>query len=98
MHQRQKEGFAQAAATGNALLVRVKDNQPTLHATLAGLCATGCPFDSYKTVDRRRHGRQEHRHVEVFDTNGGHDIRRMLDSRLAIQTGNKVGYDYLGEE
>jgi predicted transposase YbfD/YdcC len=66
----QKDGFAQAAATGNALLVRVKDNQPTLHATLAGLCATGCPFDSHETVDRRRHGRQEHRRVEVFDTAG----------------------------
>jgi len=66
----QKEGFAQAAATGNALLVRVKDNQPTLHATLAGLCATGCPFDSHETVDRGRHGRQEHRRVEVFDTTG----------------------------
>ena len=64
----QKEGFAQAAATGNALLVRVKDNQPTLHATMAGLCAAGCPFDSHETVDRGRHGRQEHRHVEVFDT------------------------------
>jgi len=69
----QKHGFAQAAATGNALLVRVKDNQPTLHATLAGLCATGCPFGSYETVDRGRHGRhgrQEHRCVEVFDTAG----------------------------
>jgi len=66
----QKDAFAQAAATGNALLVRVKDNQPTLHATLAGLCATGCPFDSYETVDRGRHGRQEHRRVEVFDTAG----------------------------
>ncbi len=66
----QKDGFAQAAATGNALLVRVKGNQPTLHATLAGLCATGCPFDSYETVDRGRHGRQEHRRVEVFDTAG----------------------------
>ena len=66
----QGEGFAQAAATGNALLVRVKDNQPTLHATLAGLCATGCPFDSHETVDRGRHGRQEHRRVEVFDTAG----------------------------
>src|SRR4051812_25963658 len=32
----QKEGFAQTAETGNALLVRVKDNQPTLHAALAG--------------------------------------------------------------
>ncbi len=66
----QKDGFAQATATGNALLVRVKDNQPTLHASLAGLCAAGCPFDSHETVDRGRHGRQEHRRVEVFDTAG----------------------------
>ena len=66
----QKDGFAQAAATGNALLVRVKDNQPILHATLAGLCAAKRPFDSYETVDRGRHGRQEHRRVEVFDTTG----------------------------
>ena len=66
----QRDGFAQAAATGNALLARVKDNQPTLHATLARLCAEQRPFDSYETVDRGRHGRQEHRRVEVFDTAG----------------------------
>jgi predicted transposase YbfD/YdcC len=66
----QKDGFAQAAATGNALLVRVKDNQSTLHATLAGLCAEQHSYDSHETVDRRRHGRQEHRRVEVFDTAG----------------------------
>jgi predicted transposase YbfD/YdcC len=66
----QRETFAQAAATGNAMVVRVKDNQPTLHAALAGLCAAGRPFDSHETVDRRRHGRQEHRRVEVFDTKG----------------------------
>jgi len=52
----QKEGFAQAAATGNALLVHVKNNEPTLHASLAGLCATGCPFDSHGTVDHGRLG------------------------------------------
>src|SRR3954465_10162613 len=66
----QKDGFAQAAATSNALLVRIKENQPILHATLAGLCAEQRPFDSYETVDRGRHGRQEHRRVEVFDTTG----------------------------
>ena len=74
----QKDAFTQAAATGNALLVRVKclpptrsgDNQPTLHDRLAGLCAGQRPFDSFETVDRRRHGRQEHRLVEVFDTPG----------------------------
>jgi predicted transposase YbfD/YdcC len=66
----QKEAFTQAAATGNALLVRVKDNQPSLHDRLAGICASQQPFASYETVDRRRHGRQEHRLVEVFDTAG----------------------------
>src|SRR5919112_1782324 len=50
----QKEGFARAAETGNALLVRVKENQPTLHAALAGLCAEQRPFSSDETVDRRR--------------------------------------------
>jgi predicted transposase YbfD/YdcC len=66
----QREGFARAAETGNALLVRVKDNQPNLHAALAELCAEQRPFSSDETVDRRRHGRQEHRCVEVFDTAG----------------------------
>jgi predicted transposase YbfD/YdcC len=59
-----------AAETGNALLVRVKANQPNLHDALAGLCAEQRPFDRHETVDRHRHGRQEHRRVEVFDTTG----------------------------
>ena len=54
----------------NGLLVQVKQNQPILHETLARLCAEHRPFDSHETVDRRRHGRQEHRLVEVFDTAG----------------------------
>jgi predicted transposase YbfD/YdcC len=66
----QRDAFTQAAETGNALLVRVKDNQPTLHGRLAELCEKQQPFDSAETVDRRRHGRQEHRRVEVFDTAG----------------------------
>jgi predicted transposase YbfD/YdcC len=64
----QKDAFTRAAETGNALLVQVKRNQPTLYDRLAGLCAEHRPFDSHETVDRRRHGRQEHRLVEVFDT------------------------------
>src|SRR3954451_17324519 len=64
----QKDSFTRAAETDNGLLVQVKQNQPTLHETLAKLCAKQQPFDSYETVDRRRHGRQEHRLVEVFDT------------------------------
>src|SRR3954463_1463664 len=66
----QKDAFTRAAETGNGLLAQVKQNQPTLHETLARICAEHRPFDSQETVDRRRHGRQEHRLVEVFDTAG----------------------------
>jgi len=47
--------------------VRVKDNQPRLLESLAGLCAEREPSDRHETADRGRHGRQEHRRVEVFE-------------------------------
>ena len=46
--------------------MRVKDNQPRLLESLAGLCAERDPVDRHETADRGRHGRQEHRRVEVF--------------------------------
>ena len=46
--------------------MRVKDNQPRLLESLAGLCAVQAPIDHLATVDRRAHGREEHRRVEVF--------------------------------
>jgi predicted transposase YbfD/YdcC len=46
--------------------VRVKDNQPRLLESLAGLCAVQPPIDHFGTVDRHAHGREEHRRVEVF--------------------------------
>ena len=58
--------FAATAATGNALLVRVKDNQPRLHDALAASCEVQPALDHLDTVDRRAHGREEHRRVEVF--------------------------------
>ena len=61
-----KKTFAIAAATGNALLVRVKDNQPRLLECLAGLCAVQPPIDHLDTIDRHAHGREEHRRIEVF--------------------------------
>src|SRR4051794_41304330 len=61
-----KKTFACATATGNALLVRVKDNQPRLRDALVALCAERDPVDRHETADRGRHGRQEHRRVEVF--------------------------------
>src|SRR5947209_5231558 len=61
-----KKTFAAAAATGNALLVRVKDNQPRLLESLAGLCAVQPPIDHLDTIDHHAHGREEHRRIEVF--------------------------------
>ena len=46
--------------------MRVKDNQPRLRDALAALCAEREPVDRHETADRARHGRQEHRRVEVF--------------------------------
>jgi len=53
-------------ATGSALLVRVKDNQPRLLEGLASLCTVQAPTDQLDTVDHHAHGREEHRRVEVF--------------------------------
>ena len=46
--------------------MRVKDNQPRLLESLAGLCAVQTPTDDLATVDRHAHGREEHRRIEVF--------------------------------
>jgi hypothetical protein len=40
---------------------------------VARLCAERDPVDRHETVDRGRHGRQEHRRVEVFAAEGGPD-------------------------
>ena len=61
-----KKTFAMAARTGNALLARVKANQPRLHEAVAALCARAAPVDEDLTIDRNRRGRHEHRRVEVF--------------------------------
>ncbi len=44
----------------------MKDNQPRLRDALVALCAERDPVDRHETIDRGRHGRQEHRRVEVF--------------------------------
>jgi predicted transposase YbfD/YdcC len=62
-----KKAFEAARDTGNILIAQVKANQPTLRDALEAACAELRPGDRYKTVDSKRHGRQEHRLVEVFD-------------------------------
>ena len=48
----------------------MKGNQPRLHNALEALCAAQQPVDRSETVDRHRHGRQEHRRVEIFPVAG----------------------------
>jgi hypothetical protein len=48
-------------------LVRLKANQPGLHEAVASLCTGQDPVDRHEATDRGRHGRQEHRRVEVFE-------------------------------
>ena len=47
--------------------MRVKRNQPSLYDALASLCDAQCAIDRHASVDRHRHGRQEHRLTEVFE-------------------------------
>jgi predicted transposase YbfD/YdcC len=65
-----KKTFEAAQDTGNALIAQLKANQPILHDTLEAICNADPPTDSAETVERNRHGRQEHRFVETFDVAG----------------------------
>jgi len=65
-----KKTFEAARETGNILIAQVKDNQSALLSTLEALCAGASPDSHHETVDRKRHGRQEHRLVEIFDVEG----------------------------
>ena len=41
-----------------------------MHDAVTQLCAEREPLDRHETTDRGRHGRQEHRRVEVFEVEG----------------------------
>lgn len=65
-----KKTFETARDTSSFLVAQVKANQQTLHETIEAICAAEKPTDSAETVDRNRHGRQEHRRIETFDVAG----------------------------
>ena len=62
-----KKTFQAAANVDSYLITQVKGNQPELEAAVHALCADQSPTSRSKTVDPIRHGRQEHRTVEVYD-------------------------------
>ncbi len=62
-----KQTIKAAADTGNFLIAQLKANQQTLLDAIEAIAAAEQPADTAVTVDRNRHGRQEHRLVETFD-------------------------------
>jgi len=58
--------FAVAAAANVALIVGVKDNQPTLHQRVQEVSATTAPLGSAHSHDKGRN-RDERRTITVFD-------------------------------
>jgi predicted transposase YbfD/YdcC len=60
-----KKTFAAAQATGNHLLVQLKDNQAQLSDAIADIAVGHAPADTASSQNNGR-SRQEHRTVEVF--------------------------------
>ncbi len=61
-----KKHFEVAAAANIALIVQVKDNQPTLHHRIQDVAAATAPLGSVHSHDKGRN-RDERRTVTVFD-------------------------------
>ncbi len=61
-----KKHFEAAAAASVALIVQVKDNQPTLHQRIQEIAAITAPLGSARSHDKGRN-RDERRTVTVFD-------------------------------
>jgi predicted transposase YbfD/YdcC len=66
MHCTAKKTFEVAAAANLALLVQVKDNQPSLHQQINDIATTKAPLGSVSSRERGRN-RDERRTVAVFD-------------------------------
>lgn len=81
-----KKTFEAAKRSGNALLAQVKGNQPNLLEALRDIAASQSPVDTFRTVDRKRHGRQEHRDVDTFDLAGhlGSDWNGLIVSAARV--------------
>jgi predicted transposase YbfD/YdcC len=62
-----KKTYEAARQSGNFLIAQVKANQQTLLDAIETISATDDPVDTSLTIDKKRHGRHEHRLVETFD-------------------------------
>ncbi|MCH2520306.1 MAG: ISAs1 family transposase [Dehalococcoidia bacterium] len=80
-------------------MAQVKSNQPILYGKIEAICRTETPIDSFETIDRHRHGRQEHRRVETFEVAGrlgpewhGLIVMAIRVTRLTWHKDTKTGF------
>ncbi len=66
----QKKTFEAAADTGNSLIAQIKGNQQALLDAAVEIAASKPAIATEETADKIRHGRQEHRRIEIFDASG----------------------------
>jgi hypothetical protein len=88
-----KKTFEADRHSGNAVLALVKGNQLNLLETVRDIASQQSPLDGCRKVERIRHGRQEHRDVEVFDIAGHVDPdwngRLVTAARITCMTWHK---------
>ncbi len=82
-----KKTFEVAAAANVALIVQIKDNQPTLNQHAHDIAATAAALNSATSRDKAR-GRDERRAVTVFDATdkfAGTDWHGHVDAIIRVQ-------------
>jgi predicted transposase YbfD/YdcC len=82
-----KKTFEVAAAANVALIVQIKDNQPTLNQHAHDIAATAAALNSATSRDKAR-GRDERRAVTVFDATdkfAGTDWHGHIDAIIRVQ-------------
>jgi predicted transposase YbfD/YdcC len=81
-----KKTFEAARESGNFLIAQVKANQQTLLDAIETILATDAPVDTSSTIDKKRHGRHEHRLAETFDVAGclGSDWGDLIKSAVRV--------------
>lgn len=81
-----KKTFEAASETGNFLIAQVKANQQTLLDAIETMSAADRPVDTFLTIDKKRHGRHEHRLVETFEVEGrlGPDWQDLIKTAVRV--------------
>jgi len=81
-----KKTFEAARESGNFLIAQVKANQQTLLDAIKTISATDDPVDTSLTIDKKRHGRHEHRLVETFNVAGrlGSDWEGLIKTTVRV--------------